>query len=126
MTELVNIGVMYPPAMREMLLMPQTGGAYDQQGRYCAPPAQVDAYAVSENVKLLSQHQGQQKIEFDQLKNALIDKFEGLDRTIKDAMAFMYYTMQYHPNVVHEFKTAQKAKVRIGVGDTPVPGVQGT
>lgn len=118
-SRIASIGVMYPPAMREMLIMPQTGGAYDSQGRYCAPPSQLDTYAVSENVKMVSQHQHMQKQEFDALKQVLIDDFAELETRIKDAMSLMHYTIQFYPGVMKEWRTAQDAKVRIGVSDDP-------
>ena len=88
--------------------------------------AKVDFDVLGENMRRVDNYmQAQQQTELH-VRRKIDEKFEEMEHRIKDAMSLMYYTLQFYPGVVAEFQLAQKAKVRIGVGDSPVPGVQGT
>ena len=86
----------------------------------------VDLDVLGQNMRHIDKYMQQQQSTERDVRIAIDEKFEELERRIKDAMSLMHYTLQFYPGVVAEFQLAQKAKKRIGVGDSPVPGVQGT
>ncbi len=86
----------------------------------------VDVEVLGHNIRHIDNYmQLHQQNERD-TRIAIDDKFEEMERRISDAMSLMHYTIQFHPQIVNDWRMVEKSKVRIGVGDTPVPGVQGT
>lgn len=106
-----------PPPMLPMQREARAGsqGHYDGQGRYCAPQTEISFSALESNVSMLQAHQQAQWNSEIELRNAIDGKFEELERRIKDSETFMYYARQFHPAVVAEWETAQKAKRRLGL-----------
>lgn len=90
-------------------------GHYDNQGRYCAPQTEISFSALEANISALHGHQQTQWSEVAEVNRLLDEKFDELERRIQDAMSLMYYTRQFYPQIITEWDTAQKAKVRIGV-----------
>lgn len=111
--KLEEVVFVYPPVIKHMVMTTNEPSRYDNQGRWCSPPSQLDVFAVSENVTALNHHQEAHRQQMEQLKAATIEKIAELESRVQDAMALMYYTMKYYPNVVEEFRAAEKTKVRI-------------
>lgn len=111
-----------PPTMQPMQREARAGsqGHYDSQGRYCAPQTEISFSALESNVSMLNAHQQTQWSEHAETMRLIDEKFEELERRIKDAMSLMHYTIQFHPQVVADWQTVDKAKVRIGVDNEQV------
>jgi hypothetical protein len=110
-----------PPPMVAMQREARQGSAghYDQQGRYCAPATEVSFSALEQNINALHDYQHTQWTERVEILRLLDEKFTEMEQRIQDALSLMQYTVQFYPEVMTEWRTAQKVKVRIGV-DAPV------
>jgi hypothetical protein len=98
MNSIRDVPIIYPPVKQGML--------YGGKGA---------VEIIADNVDALFNHTNSQRNDIENLRGAIANKFDELERRIQDAVALMHYTMKFYPHVVDEFRTAQKTKERIGV-----------
>lgn len=104
-----------PPVMQNMqLCSPNTYAPpkYNSSGQVIHI-AQLDLSALEANINMLSDHQHMMH-QIEVRKNKLLaEHIKDMERKVEDAMALMYYTIKYYPEVVKEFQIAEKAKLRM-------------
>lgn len=107
----------YPPEMINMRMAnnPHIVPKYDSLGQPVPPITQLDFNSLTENIQQLSMYQKQQYVHIESFNKAIREHVEYLERKMEDALALMHYTVKYYPHVLDEFRTAERAKERIGV-----------